>query len=156
MNTIFLILTIFFLIVFSNVIGMIPYTSTVTAQGIIVLSIAIPTFIAINIVGIQIHSGNLTYLFLPSGVPLFLIPLIVFLEILSYLIRSLSLTLRLCCNMISGHILLKIILYAIINIPLLSVLLLPILVLEFLVAFLQAYVFLVLVSGYYQDVFLPH
>lgn len=155
-NHIFLILTIWFLILLSNVIGLVPYSTTVTAQGIIVLCIAIPTFIAINIVGLRIHNLNLTYLFLPTGVPTPIIPLIVILEILSYFIRAVSLTLRLTANMISGHILIKIIIYAVLSLPFLSPLLLPILCLEFLVAGLQSYVMVTLINSYYQDVFLPH
>ena len=63
---------------------MIPYTSTITAQGIVVVSIAIPTFFAINILGFSIHKHNLFYLFLPSGVPLLLTPVITILEFISY------------------------------------------------------------------------
>lgn len=135
---------------------MIPYSNTVTAQAIIVLSIAIPTFISINLIGLKLHNINLSYLFLPAGVPSFLIPFITILEFISYFVRAISLTLRLAANMIAGHILLKIILYSIINMPLLSLLSLPIVFLELLVAFLQGYVFIVLVCSYYQDVFLPH
>jgi ATP synthase subunit 6 len=135
---------------------MIPFSNTITAQTIIVLSISIPTFIAINVVGIQNHFFNIFYLLLPAGAPLALIPVIAFLEGFSYLIRVVSLTLRLFANMLSGHVLMKIILYAIISLPFLSILLLPIVLLELMVAAIQAYVFLTLTLSYYQDVFLPH
>ncbi len=153
---IFILLTIWFLILFSNIIGMIPFSNTITAQTVIVLSISIPTFIAINILGIRLHSWNLFYLILPAGAPLALTPVIAALEAFSYIIRVVSLTLRLFANLLSGHILMKIILYAILSIPLLSVVLLPIVILELMVAGIQAYVFLTLTLSYYQDVFLPH
>jgi ATP synthase subunit 6 len=135
---------------------MVPYSNTVTAQTIIVLCISVPTFIAINIVGIRNHGFNIFYLFLPVGVPMALTPVITAIETLSYFIRLLSITLRLFANMVSGHILVKIIIYALISMPLLSLLLVPIIILEIGIAFIQAYVFLTLVISYYQDVFLPH
>jgi F0F1-type ATP synthase membrane subunit a len=95
-------------------------------------------------------------LILPAGAPLALIPVISFLELFSYLIRVFSLTLRLFANMLSGHILMKIILYAVLSTPLLSLLLIPIVLLELMVACIQAYVFLTLTISYYQDVYVPH
>lgn len=93
---------------------------------------------------------------LPAGAPLALIPVLAFLELFSYCIRVISLTLRLFANLLSGHILMKIILYAVLSTPLLSLLLLPIVLLELMVACVQAYVFLTLVLSYYQDIFVPH
>jgi ATP synthase subunit 6 len=158
-NIIFIILTIWFIIFFSNIIGMIPYSFTLTAQVIIVLSISIPTFISLNLLGFSYHRHNLLYLILPAGAPLLLIPIITLIELIAYFIRALSLTLRLSANMISGHILIKILLYALLSTKfsfLLSLILVPIIALEFLVAFLQAYVFLLLLISYYQDILLPH
>lgn len=152
----FIILTIWFFILFSNLLGMVPYTSTLTAQFILVLSITIPLFIGINILGISLHGINIFYLILPTGVPFILIPYIVFLEFFAYFVRVLSLTLRLSANIIAGHILIKIMLTAFLSLPYLSFLLIPFVVLELLVAFLQSYVFITLVLSYYQDVFLPH
>ena len=108
---------------------MVPYSNTITAQTIIVFSISVPTFFAINVLGIINHGFNLFYLFLPVGVPILLTPLIVLIETLSYFIRLISITLRLFANMVSGHILVKIIIYALINIPLFSLLLIPIIIL---------------------------
>lgn len=135
---------------------MVPYSNTITAQTIIVLCISVPTFFAINVVGIMNHGFNLFYLFLPVGVPMALTPVITAIEILSYFIRLLSITLRLFANMVSGHILVKIIIYSLISMPLLSLLLVPIIILELGITFIQAYVFLTLTLSYYQDVFLPH
>ena len=135
---------------------MVPYSNTITAQTVIVLSISVPTFIAINIVGIINHGFNIFYLILPVGVPLGLTPIIAAIETLSYFIRLLSITLRLFANMVSGHILVKIIIYALLSLPFLSLLLVPIIILELGITFIQAYVFLTLTLSYYQDVFLPH
>lgn len=153
---IFILLSIWFIILFSNLMGMVPYSFTLTSQFIFVLSLSIIIFISINILGFQIHKFNLTFLFLPGGVPIFLIPLIAILEFALYFTRVISLTLRLSANMIAGHILIKILIYSFINIPLFSILILPIIFLELMVAFLQAYIYLTLTLSYYQDISLPH
>lgn len=152
----FILLTIWFMILFSNLIGMMPYSSTITAQIVMVICLSLPLFIAINIKGISLHGWNIFYLILPAGAPIALIPAIAALELLSYLIRVLSLTLRLGANMVAGHILMKIMLYALMSTPLAAVLIVPIVGLELMVAGIQAYVFLTLSLSYYQDVFLPH
>lgn len=153
---IFIILTIFLLILLSNLIGMIPYTITITAQFIFVLSISLILFISINVLGWKMHKWKIFYLFLPSGVPILLWPFITLLEIFLYFIRILSLTLRLSINMVAGHILIKIIISVFMSLPILSFLILPILILELFIAFLQAYIYLTLTISYYQDVILPH
>lgn len=156
-NKIFILLTIWLILLLSNLIGMIPYSLTLTAQTIIVLCISIPSFIAINLLGLKIHKWNIFYIFLPSGVPLSLIPLIIILEFIAYFVRVLSLTLRLCANMLSGHILIKIILYAFLSLnSLFSLILLPIIFLEIMVAILQAYVYILLIISYYQDILVSH
>jgi len=155
-NQIFILILIFNLIFFSNIIGMIPYSNTVTAQFAIVFSISIPIFININILGLKLHKHNLLYLFLPSGVPVFLIPFITFLEVFSYFIRVLSITIRLAANLIAGHILIKILLYNIIGNFIFFPLLIPIILLELFVAGVQAYVFFLLLISYYNDILYPH
>jgi len=117
---------------------------------------SIVIFISINYLGLTIHNLHLFFLFLPGGVPLFLIPLISILEFFLYFLRVISLSLRLSANLIAGHILLKILIYSFINIPFLSILILPILFLEILVAFLQSYIYLTLTISYYQDISIPH
>lgn len=155
-TNIFVLFTIWLLILLSNLIGMIPYSITLTAQVIFVLSISIILFISINLTGLNLHKYYIGFLFLPTGVPLGLIPLIAFLEFFLYFIKVISLTLRLTANMVAGHILMKILIYSFINMPIFSILLLPILFLELLVAFLQAYVYITLTLSYYNDVTLPH
>jgi ATP synthase subunit 6 len=135
---------------------MVPYTATITAQFILVLSITLPLFIGINLMGLSLHGFNLFYLIMPAGVPLGLVPVIAILELLSYFIRIISLTLRLSANMIAGHILMKIILAIFIPLPFMAVSIIPFVILELVVALLQAYVYITLLISYYQDILLPH
>jgi F-type H+-transporting ATPase subunit a len=88
--------------------GMIPYSFTVTSHIVITLGLAIMAFLAINIIGIKTHGFHMLSLFLPSGAPIALAPLLVMIEIVSYSFRVVSLALRLFANMMSGHCLLKI------------------------------------------------
>jgi len=100
--------TIFSFILFCNMLGMIPYSFTVTSHIVVTLGLALMAFLAINIIGIKTHGFHLLSLFLPSGAPLALAPLLVAIEIVSYSFRVISLALRLFANMMSGHCLLKI------------------------------------------------
>jgi F-type H+-transporting ATPase subunit a len=100
--------SIFSFIFFCNLLGMIPYSFTVTSHIVITLSLAMMAFFSINIIGIKIHGVHLLSLFLPPGAPLALAPLLVMIELVSYSFRVISLALRLFANMMSGHCLLKI------------------------------------------------
>ena len=153
---IFILLSIWFIILLSNLIGMIPYSISLTAQFIFVFSMSIVIFLSINWLGFKIHKFNLSYLFLPNGVPIALIPLITSLEFILYFTRILSLSLRLSINIVAGHILIKILVYSFISYPFLAILILPIVFLEILVAILQAYIYLTLTISYYQDISIPH
>ena len=155
-KNIWILFTIWLLILLSNMIGMIPYNITLTAQVIFVWSISLILFISINLTGLNLHKFYIGFIFLPTGVPLGLIPLIAFLEFFLYFIKVISLTLRLTANMVAGHILIKILIYSMINMPLISIFLLPILFLELLVGFLQAYVYITLTLSYYNDIIIPH
>jgi F-type H+-transporting ATPase subunit a len=88
--------------------GLVPYSFTVTSHIVITLGLASTIFIGINYVGIRIHGLHMLSLFLPPGAPLALAPLLVFIELVSYSFRVISLSLRLFANMMSGHCLLKI------------------------------------------------
>jgi ATP synthase subunit 6 len=101
-------LSVFFFLLFCNLLGMVPYGFTVTSHIIITFSLALAIFIGINIIGIKTHGLHLLSLFLPSGAPLVMAPLLVFIEVVSYSFRVVSLSLRLFANMMSGHCLLKI------------------------------------------------
>nr|YP_009659027.1 ATP synthase F0 subunit a [Spizellomyces sp. 'palustris']QCQ69025.1 ATP synthase F0 subunit a [Spizellomyces sp. 'palustris'] len=146
-----LIYTVFHLILFSNLIGMVPYSSTPTVEIIMTLSIALTLLVAVLLIGFLSHKLLLLAAFIPAGTPLGLVPLMIVLEILAYVTRTLSLGLRLAVNMITGHILAKVcvgfIWVAYLKGTSLLVLTLPLLLLtlflglELLIAYLQAYIF---------------
>jgi ATP synthase subunit 6 len=100
--------SIFSFIFFCNIVGMIPFSFTVTSHIVITLGLAILAFFGINVIGIKTHGFHLLSLFLPSGAPIALAPLLVVIEVVSYSFRVISLALRLFANMMSGHCLLKI------------------------------------------------
>lgn len=103
-----IILTIFIYILFCNLLGMIPYSFTVTSHIVITLGLATVAFTGINVIGLSIHGFHFFSLFLPAGAPLALAPLLIPIELVSYSFRVVSLALRLFANMMSGHCLLKI------------------------------------------------
>jgi len=155
------------LLLFINLIGMVPYSFTVTSHIIFTFSLALSIFIGINIIGIRTHGFKFFNLFLPKGVPLVIVPLLITIEIISYLIKVFTLSIRLFANMTSGHALLKIIagfawtmlsaggLLAFFHlIPL--ALLLILIGLELGIAALQAYVFTLLTCIYLNDVLDMH
>jgi len=88
--------------------GMIPFSFTVTSHIVVTLGLAIMAFFGINVIGVKTHGFHMMSLFLPSGAPLALAPLLVMIELVSYSFRVVSLALRLFANMMSGHCLLKI------------------------------------------------
>ena len=162
-----IILTIFIYILSCNLIGMIPYSFTVTSHIVITLGLAIVAFTGINIIGLSIHGFHFLSLFLPSGAPIALAPLLIPIELVSYSFRVVSLALRLFANMMSGHCLLKIlagfawtmfsaggILSVVHLLPL--VVIFAIVGLELSIAFLQAYVFSVLLCIYMNDAISLH
>ena len=162
-----IILTIFIYILSCNLIGMIPYSFTVTSHIVITLGLAIVAFTGINIIGLSIHGFHFFSLFLPGGAPLVLAPLLIPIELVSYSFRVVSLALRLFANMMSGHCLLKIlagfawtmlsaggILSVVHLLPL--VVIFAIVGLELSIAFLQAYVFSVLLCIYLNDAISLH
>ena len=102
------IFSIFSFILFCNLLGMIPYSFTVTSHIVVTLGLATIMFFGINVIGIKTHGFHFLSLFLPSGAPLALAPLLVAIELVSYSFRVISLALRLFANMMSGHCLLKI------------------------------------------------
>ena len=142
-------LTLFYIILVSNFIGLVPYSTTASTEIIITLTLSFLTLIGLLIFGIIQHGlSKFIYLFLPAGTPIFLLPLMIPLEILSYCTRTLSLGLRLAVNIITGHVLVKIILSLAFSSGKISIFhLLPILFLilflslEILIAYLQAYIF---------------
>nr|YP_009325896.1 ATP synthase F0 subunit a [Choreocolax polysiphoniae]APC24888.1 ATP synthase F0 subunit a [Choreocolax polysiphoniae] len=161
------IFTLHLFLLFSNLLGMIPYSFTITSHISITFSLALIIFISINIIGIQKHKLNFFSLFLPRNVPLIIVPLLISIEFLSYLIKVFTLAIRLFANMTSGHTLLKIIagfiwtmllsegLVSFLHIiPLF--LLIVLIGLELSIAILQAYVFTLLTCIYLNDVLNLH
>jgi len=162
-----LLTSIFLFILLSNFLGMIPYALTVTSHPIITLGFAFSLFIGITTIGLLKHGLHFFHLFVPSGVPTALLPIIIVIEVISYLTRPLSLGVRLFANMFAGHTLLNIISLFTWNIliyggilgilALIPVALIVALIsLEFVICFLQAYVFTVLVASYLNDVINLH
>jgi ATP synthase subunit 6 len=100
--------SIFSFLFFCNLMGMIPYSFTVTSHIVVTLGLATMAFFGINVVMIRTHGFHALSFFLPSGAPLALAPLLVIIEVVSYSFRVVSLALRLFANMMSGHCLLKI------------------------------------------------
>lgn len=159
--------TIFIFVLFSNFLGMIPYALTVTSHPIITLGFALSLFIGITTIGLLKHGLHFFHLFVPAGVPMVLLPLIISIEIISYLTRPISLGIRLAANMFAGHTLLNIISFFTWNIFIYggilgilalipTILILALISLEFVICFLQAYVFTVLVASYLNDVIHLH
>ena len=103
-----LIFTIFVFLLFTNLIGMVPYSFTATSHLVVTFGLSLSLFIGITIVGFQIHGVHFFSFLLPKGAPLALAPLLVVLELVSYCFRAVSLGVRLFANMMAGHTLVKI------------------------------------------------
>ena len=149
------ILTLFLFILFANVLGLVPYSFTVTSHIIITLALALVVFVGATIIGFIRHGFGYLKLFVPSGVPVLLLPLVILIEIVSYFIRPMSLSIRLFANMMAGHMMLKVMAGFVVMlgyfgfVPLIAMVGLT--GLELLVAALQAYVFALLTCMYLND-----
>ncbi len=156
------IFTLFMFILFGNLLGMIPYSYTFTSQIAVTFTLAAIVFIGVTIIALFKHGFKFFTYFFPSGVPIGLAPLLIPIEIISYFIRPISLSVRLFANMLAGHTMMKVFAGLIIMmgsaggilkvgavLPLLAVIGLT--GLEFLVAALQAYVFSILTCMYLHD-----
>ena len=141
---------------------MVPYTFTVTSHIIFTFSLGMTTFIGLNIIGLRQHGLHFFSLFLPPGAPLALAPLLVPIELISYVFRVIALSVRLFANMMAGHTLLKILatfawkmlsiggIFLIVQLFPLAVII-AITGLELAIAFLQAYVWTTLTCLYLSD-----
>ena len=158
-----IIVYIFSIIVLSNTLGLIPFCFTTTSSIIVTFSISLGCFINIIFTGLNLHGLKFFNLFLPSGAPLPITPLLIIIEFISFNARIFSLAIRLFANMMSGHILLKIFSIAILKLFIISfpfsiiyltiptILVCIIILLEFSIAFLQAYVFVTLLCIYFNE-----
>jgi F-type H+-transporting ATPase subunit a len=151
---------IFFFILISNLLGLIPFCFTTTSHLIMVSFIALTCNLAFVLIGFFKHGFSFLNYFIPSSAPKPLIPLITLIELVSYLLRTFSLSIRLFANMMAGHILLYILASFVLRLAsanLFFVALIPVLLmvavfaLELGICFIQAYVFLVLLSIYLSD-----
>jgi len=149
------ILFIFIYTLFSNLLGLIPYTFTLTSQISITILWSLTVMITVTYLGIRKYKFNFINLFIPNGVPKFLLLYILIIELISYLSRVLSLAIRLTTNMIAGHVLIYILCFFAYKLNIKGLLLLPallaILILEIGVSVIQAYVLSVLISTYIKD-----
>lgn len=156
-----LIFSIFTFILACNCLGMTPYSFTATSQIVVTLSMAMIAFFAITIFAI-IRNGffGFIHMFLPSGVPLWMAPMIFIIELFSFLIRPITLSVRLFANMVAGHVLLKVIAGFVISLGIFGIF--PFLFsvvmtgFELFVAVLQAYIFAVLVCAYLSETMKEH
>ena len=159
--------TIFMFVLTLNIFGLIPYAFTVTSHIIITAALAITVFLTVLIYGLYRHGLHFFNLFVPKGVPIYILPLIVAIEILSFISRPISHSVRLFANMLAGHITLQVFASFIIlmggamgavgwaggALPFAMIVIL--MALEALVAFLQAYVFAILTCIYLNDAIHP-
>lgn len=159
------IFSLFFFILVGNMLGMVPYSFTFTSHIAVTFAMAAIVFIGTTIIGFATHGVHFFKMFLPAGTPWYIAPLLIPIEILSYFTRPVSLSLRLFANMTAGHTLLKVFGGFVISmaaglgfvagvIPLFAVI--AVTGLEFLIAFLQAYVFAVLSCIYLNDALHMH
>jgi F-type H+-transporting ATPase subunit a len=158
--------TIFMFVLVANVIGLIPYTFTVTSHIIITAALALLVFLTVIVYGFYRNGLKFFGLFVPHGIPIYILPLIVFIEVLSFLSRPISHSVRLFANMLAGHITLKVFasfvtllgglgIFGIFGATLPLALVVALTALELLVAFLQAYVFAILTCIYINDAIHP-
>ena len=158
--------SIFMLIAVSNIIGIIPYTFTISSHIIVTAALALTVFITVLVYGFYKNGLKFFKLFVPSGVPVVILPLVVAIEIISFLSRPVSHSVRLFANMLAGHITLQVFAGFIIMLAGAGILgwfgaVLPfamvvaLTALELLVAFLQAYVFAILTCIYLNDAIHP-
>jgi F-type H+-transporting ATPase subunit a len=158
--------SIFFFVLLCNLIGFIPYSFTVTAQIIVTAALALMVFLTVVVIGVREHGVHFFKLFVPPGVPIYILPLVVAIEFISFLSRPVSHSVRLFANMLAGHITLNVfggfvvmLLGASAAVKALAVLPFVMTVgidaLELLVAFLQAYVFAMLTCMYLNDALHP-
>ncbi len=161
-----LIFSLFLFVLVANFVGMIPTAFTVTSHIIVTFALAMVVFLAVLVIGISKHGTHFFGLFVPSGAPALLTPFLVVIEVISFLSRPISLSMRLFANMLAGHIALKVFAGFVVSLGALGVggvlgatlpltMIVALTAFEFLVAFLQAYVFTILACVYLNDALHP-
>jgi F-type H+-transporting ATPase subunit a len=162
-----LVFSLFMFILVSNLVGIIPYTFTVASHIIVTATFALLVFFTVLMYGFYKNGLKFFKIFVPSGVPIYVLPLVVFIEVLSFFLKPVSHSVRLFANMLAGHIALKVFagFVAMLGVSLGAVgwiggilplsLTVALTALELLVAFLQAYVFAILTCIYLNDAIHP-
>lgn len=153
--------SIFMFVLFGNFLGMIPYTFTFTSHIIVTFGLALMVFLTVTVIAFARHGFHFFAFFLPEGTPLAMAPMVIALEILSYFIRPVSLSIRLFANMMAGHTMLKVFGGFVITLGIVFGVLpfavnVALTLFEFLVAALQAYVFTILTCLYLKDAIEMH
>ena len=154
------IFTLFMFVLATNMLGLVPYSFTVTSHIIVTLALAMTVFIGATIIGFYKHGLGYLKLFAPDGVPVVMLPLLIVIEVISYLSRPISLSVRLFANMMAGHTMLKVFGAFVVALGWMGVVPLAVMIaftgLEVLIAFLQAFVFSILSCMYINDALHPH
>ncbi len=149
------IFTVFMFVLVGNLFGMVPYGFTFTSHIIVTFTMAVVVFLGVTVIALIKHKHRFFTFFMPPGVPLAMAPLLVPIEIISYLSRPLSLSVRLFANMLAGHTLLKVFAGFVVALGLFGVFPLAFVValtaLEIVIALLQAFVFTILTCLYLND-----
>ena len=149
------VLTLFLFILFGNLMGMIPFAYTFTSQIIVTFAMAFTIFIGVTIIGLVRHGFHFFTLFFPSGTPIALAPVLIPIEVISYFVRPVSLSVRLFANMMAGHTMMKVFGGFVVALGIMGVAPMVMIValtgFEILVAALQAYVFAMLTCMYLND-----
>jgi F-type H+-transporting ATPase subunit a len=147
--------TVFMFVLFGNLLGMVPYSFTFTSHIVVTFALAFIIFVGVTILGFVKHGFHFFSFFVPPGTPLPMYPLLIPIEVISYLSRPISLSVRLFANMLAGHTLLKVIAGFVWALGVFGILPLAFVValtgLEILIACLQAYVFTILTCLYIND-----
>jgi len=146
---------IFMFILIGNMIGMLPYSFTFTSHIIVTFALAAMVFIGVTVLGFAKHGLHFFSFFVVPGLPWYMLPILIPIEVISYLARPISLSVRLFANMLAGHTLLKVFAGFVLPLGFAGVVPLAFIValtgLEILIAFLQAYVFAILTCMYIND-----
>lgn len=158
------IFTLFVVVLMGNMLGLIPYSFTYTSHLAVTAGLALFIFLWVTILGFVKHGAHFLHFFSPPGVPTVLKPLVIMLEVVSYMTRPLTLSMRLFANMMAGHLVLKVFAGFCVSLMSLTIVasILPMgfnvimIAFEFLIAFLQAYVFTILTCIYFRDAIEMH
>lgn len=147
--------SIFFFVLFGNTLGMIPYMFTFTSHIIVTFALAMIVFLFVTVLGIVLHGVRFFSLFMPKGAPIYLSPILVPIELISYLSRPVSLSVRLFANMMAGHTMMKVFAGFVAMLGIMGIA--PIAIntiltgFEIVISVLQAYIFTILTCVYLND-----